>query len=51
MNDQQEAKLLCDGCKVNWPHEHRCHGTDRIRVNGELVTGPCECRECAEVRP
>ena len=29
--------ILCAGCSVNYPHEHRCHG------------GSCDCRECDNV--
>lgn len=37
--------LICDGCNVRWPHEHRCHG-DQARVDGEPTEGPCECPDC-----
>jgi hypothetical protein len=40
-------KVICDGCRVNEPFEHRCHGR-MARVNDEPVGKPCECSECSE---
>jgi len=37
--------MICDGCNVREPHEHRCH-EDRCTVGGEFVEGTCECPEC-----
>jgi hypothetical protein len=34
---------ICDGCNVNPPHEHKCHGRDG---------GPaCTCKLCEEPSP
>lgn len=43
----ETAKIICDGCNVNPPWEHRCHG-DRAMVLGEQTEFPCECPECLE---
>jgi hypothetical protein len=37
--------MICDGCNVREPHEHRCH-EDRCTVDGEPVEGTCACAEC-----
>ena len=43
---KSEPKLLiCDGCNVRAPFEHRCHG-DRAFVNGEATGKPCQCEDC-----
>lgn len=39
-----ERQVICDGCRVALPHEHRCHGR-LARVGGE-PSGPCQCVEC-----
>ena len=38
--------LICDGCNVREPFEHRCHGS-RMQVRGENVSGACECEGCS----
>lgn len=38
--------ILCDGCRVRGPWEHRCHG-NMARVDDEPAGGPCVCPECA----
>ena len=38
-------KIICDGCNVNLPHEHRCHG-NRSVVRGERMDKPCQCLDC-----
>ena len=41
--------MLCDGCNVNWPHEHRCHNigfVGFITVYGDKVYQRCECERC-----
>jgi len=37
--------VVCDGCNVNLPFEHRCHG-DRAMVSGEQTGKPCRCVDC-----
>lgn len=39
-------QIICDGCNVKSPHEHRCHGKDRITVLGEPRNSACECEAC-----
>lgn len=39
--------FLCDGCNVNFPWEHRCHG-DQAMAYGQQTDKPCECPECAQ---
>jgi hypothetical protein len=39
--------VICDGCNVRPPFEHRCH-EDRPHVNGALVEGRCECDLCVD---
>lgn len=43
LDDKQ--KVICDGCRVTAPFEHRCHG-ERVQVAGESVAGSCQCVEC-----
>jgi len=38
---------ICDGCRVNEPHEHRCH-KGQMRINDEPARKSCECPECLE---
>ena len=38
--------IICDGCNVNEPFEHRCHGEGRIMVRGDVIDGACECTTC-----
>ncbi len=40
-----EPEIICDGCNVRYPHEHRCH-EDRPQVRGEHVFGTCSCPDC-----
>lgn len=43
---REQPILLCDGCRVNPPHEHRCH-EEWPQVNGEPQPGKkCECEIC-----
>ncbi len=37
--------FLCDGCNVQLPWEHRCHG-DQAVIRGQQTDKPCECLEC-----
>jgi|GEM_PF-4382766 len=37
--------VICDGCSVELPFEHRCH-QELARVNGEHVGKPCQCAVC-----
>lgn len=39
------AKVICDGCNVRPPHEHRCQG-DQAHVRDEPTYRPCECGDC-----
>ncbi|HAG27773.1 TPA: hypothetical protein DCG61_03255 [Patescibacteria group bacterium] len=39
------TNIICDGCNVHEPYEHRCHGADQISIGGEIHAGPCGC-EC-----
>ena len=40
-------QILCDGCNVRSPHEHRCHGTDGpITVRGDSINAGCRCEPC-----
>lgn len=47
-------RVLCDGCNVREPWEHRCHsgryGQANIMVRGERELVVCQCEECAEAR-
>lgn len=45
--------ILCDGCNVREPFEHRCHGysAPRIQVAGEWVNASCECEDCTAPAP
>jgi hypothetical protein len=38
--------LICDGCNVRPPFEHRCHG-DRAFVRGEATGKSCQCEDCS----
>lgn len=40
--------IICDGCNVRDPFEHRCHGSNSY-VRGERVGLPCECWQCLEI--
>lgn len=42
MSDQP---IICDGCRVRNPWEHRCYG-HLARVNDERANGPCACEDC-----
>lgn len=37
--------LICDGCKVVFHYEHRCHGETAV-VEGDQTGRPCECQPC-----
>jgi len=47
-NPVEREPLICDGCRVRWPHEHRCH-RGRMQIQGEPVAGWCACPDCAEL--
>jgi len=47
--------MICDGCNVREPFEHRCHSTSgsgrtipEMVVRGERVPRACECEPCRE---
>lgn len=43
------SKILCDGCNVREPHEHRCHGKEGpITVQGDRMNAGCECQDCGK---
>ena len=37
--------VICDGCNVIGPWEHRCHGLN-ASVQSEPIGRPCECQIC-----
>src|SRR5208282_1618027 len=39
--------IICDGCSVREPWEHRCHGSNSY-VNGERTGLSCECPDCSD---
>ncbi len=39
--------VICDGCNVREPFEHRCHGYRSV-VRGESTDKICECKDCRE---
>lgn len=45
----QPSPVICDGCNVRSPHEHRCHGDDAW-VCGRATGQPCQCPPCAEAK-
>jgi hypothetical protein len=42
------AQPICDGCRVNRLHEHRCHG-DRSVIQGVQTNFACTCQSCTEL--
>ena len=40
-----EAPIICDGCNVKPPFEHRCHG-NRSVIAGKHTGQTCECKDC-----
>lgn len=44
------AVILCDGCLVRAPFEHRCHTPkgepDALMMRGEMRYGVCACPIC-----
>jgi len=44
------TKVLCDGCNVNPPFEHRCHGR-KTMIMGQATNKICQCQECRELWP
>lgn len=38
--------IICDGCNVRHPFEHRCHGS-RAMVMGRQTNRSCQCTDCA----
>lgn len=44
------GRVICDGCNVRPPWEHRCHGDEAVTVGGDRIPLPCGCVECAEAR-
>ena len=49
LNDRKNL-LICDGCNVRPPFEHRCH-QNRAFVNGESTGKSCQCPDCFESFP
>ncbi len=47
MNRTESCIIICDGCNVREPFEHRCHGYSSV-VYGEQTNKICGCRECRE---
>ena len=47
--EDEKMTIICDGCNVNKPWEHRCH-EENAYVGGEKTNKPCECAECKELR-
>lgn len=45
LHHRSATRLICDGCAVWSPHEHRCHEGD-AQVKGEPTGRACECPEC-----
>lgn len=45
-HNRPEEPVICDGCNIREPFEHRCHGRN-IVVRGERADRSCECRPCA----
>jgi len=45
--DTEKDLLICDGCNVRKPHEHRCHRSP-ITQYGVMLEKACECLECRE---
>lgn len=41
-------RVVCDGCNVREPFEHRCHQRN-ILVQGERIDKLCCCWECLDV--
>lgn len=37
--------IICDGCNVNAPFEHRCHEHNAM-IRGETTNKSCECPVC-----
>lgn len=37
--------IICDGCNIREPFEHKCHGKNAI-VRGEQTNRSCECQVC-----
>ena len=37
--------VICDGCNVLGPWEHRCHGARSV-VQGEQTNRQCQCPDC-----
>lgn len=48
LEENQQHLVICDGCNVYKPHEHRCHGTEEIVRYGDILNVGCECPECRE---
>lgn len=46
--ENQQQLMICDGCNVNKPWEHRCHGIEKIARFGDILPTACECPECRE---
>lgn len=43
--DNERKIVVCDGCRVKFPFEHRCHGENAF-VLGFATGKPCECPTC-----
>lgn len=48
LGDDQQHLMICDGCNVHKPHEHRCHGLNTITRFGDILSTACECPGCRE---
>ena len=49
LSDQSNL-LICDGCAVQSPFEHRCHGNMAFE-HGEPTGKSCQCPDCSESFP
>ncbi len=45
---ERKTPVICDGCAVRPPHEHKCH-VQPIMVCGERTEVKCECPLCNEI--
>jgi len=45
----EKSQLLCDGCNVRHPHEHRCLGI-QAKFADEKTGQRCHCADCFVVR-
>jgi hypothetical protein len=45
--EMTRPSIICDGCNVRAPFEHRCHGRNAY-VRGERTGKACDCQECRD---